>query len=167
MIIKNLKLGELKTNCYIVINDERCLIVDPASDAEIIKDACKNYKVEGILVTHHHWDHILALQELEKFYNLEHNTHNTNSFNYEVIETPGHTSDSITFYFKEDKVMFTGDFLFFNMIGRCDLDSSSITDMKASLKKIKKYPDDITILPGHGIGTKLGEEKQLFNSYFK
>lgn len=166
MDIKNLKLGELKTNCYIVIKNNKCLIIDPASDADLIIDACKNYQVEGILVTHHHWDHTLALKELENFYNLEHNTHTTNSFKYEVIKTPGHTGDSITFYFKDDKIMFTGDFLFYHTIGRCDLETSSILDMQNSLDKINGYPDDIIILPGHGIASVLGEEKKLFDKYF-
>lgn len=167
MDIKNLKLGELKTNCYVVIKNNKCLIIDPASDADLIIDACKNYQVEGILVTHHHWDHTLALKELENFYNLEHNTHTTNSFKYEVIKTPGHTGDSITFYFKDDKIMFTGDFLFYHTIGRCDLETSSILDMQKSLDKINNYPDDIIILPGHGIASVLGEEKKLLTNIFK
>ena len=83
------------------------------------------------------------------------------SFSYEIIKTPGHASDSLTFYFKDEKVMFTGDFLFFHTIGRCDLETSSIEDMKKSLEEIKKYPDDIKIYPGHGRGSVLGEEKVL------
>jgi len=167
MEIKSLVLGELHTNCYIVIKNNKCIIIDPASDANLIKETCIGYKVEEILVTHHHFDHTLALKELENFYNLEHNTHNSNSFNYEVIKTPGHTRDSITFYFKDDKVMFTGDFLFYHTIGRCDVATSSISDMKKSLAKISEYPNDITILPGHGIASILGEEKKLFDNYFK
>ncbi|MCM1053665.1 MAG: MBL fold metallo-hydrolase [Ruminococcus sp.] len=165
MEIKNLILGELRTNCYIVIKNNKCLIIDPASDAEIIKKACSNYQVEGILVTHHHFDHILALEELENFYHIKHNTHN-NSFNYEIIATPGHASDSISFYFKEEKVMFTGDFLFYRTIGRCDLETSSIPDMMNSLAKIKAFDNDIKIYPGHGKPTVLDEEKPFFDSYF-
>ena len=47
--------------------------------------------------------------------------------------------DSITFYFKEDKVMFVGDFIFKDSIGRCDLSGGSINDMKKSIDIIKKY----------------------------
>lgn len=148
MQVITLVLGELKTNCYIVLKDNDCLIIDPASNAEIIKDTCKNYNVKGILVTHHHFDHILALEELENYYHLKHNTHD-NNFNYEIIKTPGHTSDCLTFYFKNEKIMFTGDFLFYRTIGRCDLETSSIYDMQKSLEKIKEYEDDIIIYPGH------------------
>ncbi|MBE6154564.1 MAG: MBL fold metallo-hydrolase [Firmicutes bacterium] len=165
MEIKKLVLGELRTNCYIVIKNDKCLIIDPADDAETIKDICKDYKVKGILVTHHHFDHIGALEQLEEYYNIKHNNHN-NSFNYEVINTPGHTSDCITFYFKEEGVMFTGDFIFYHTCGRCDLKTSSVSEMLNSLEMVKSYDDNITIYPGHGKETTLGEEKQYFYRYF-
>ena len=89
-----------------------------------------------------------------------------NDFDYEIIKTPGHSSDSITFYFKKEKIMFVGDFIFENGIGRTDLESGSIIDMKNSLAKISKYDDDIILYPGHGNKTILGKEKIRFNSYF-
>ena len=116
--IEHLVLGRLRTNCYIVKKDNKCIIIDPADEANVIKEACKDYEVEEILVTHHHFDHILALEELEKTYQVKHNTFLRKTFKYEVIKTPGHASDSLTFYFKEEKIMFTGDFLFYHTIGR-------------------------------------------------
>ena len=98
--IENLVLGRLRTNCYIIKKDNKCLIIDPGDEAEIIKEACKDYEVEEILVTHHHFDHILALEELESFYHIKHNSFLRKTFKYEIIETPGHASDSLTFYFK-------------------------------------------------------------------
>ena len=165
--IENLVVGCLKTNCYIVKKDKKCLIIDPGDESEKIKEVCKGYEVEEILITHHHWDHILAFEELENYYQLKHNTFLKKTFSYEVIKTPGHASDSITLYFKEEKVMFTGDFLFYHTIGRCDLETSSIEDMKKSLAKIKIYDDDIIIYPGHGKKSILGEEKIFFDHYFK
>lgn len=166
MEIKTLVLGDLRTNCYILTKDNYALIIDPASDAEVIKKVCTNYNVEGILVTHHHFDHVLALPELEKYYNLKHNNFKEKHFNYEVIETPGHASDSLSFYFPEKKVLFSGDFLFYHTIGRCDLETSNVSDMIKSLNKIKKYPDDLIVYPGHGKSTILGEEKSRFSNYF-
>ena len=166
MNIENLKLGRLHTNCYILKKGKYCIIIDPADEADKIKEACEGYEVEEILVTHHHWDHILALEELEKFYHVKHNTFLRKHFSYEVIGTPGHASDSLSFYFKEEEVMFTGDFLFYHTIGRCDLETSSIPDMINSLEKIKQYPDHIKIYPGHGQSSILGEEKKYFDTYF-
>ncbi len=165
MKIKNLVLGPLNTNCYIVTKDNKCLIIDPAYDASKIISECENYQVEGILVTHHHFDHVGALDALEHKYNLKHNTFK-DSFNYEVIKTPGHASDSLTFYFKEENTMFTGDFIFYHTCGRCDLETSSISAMKESLEMIKSYPDNTLIYPGHGKSTILGAEKPLFDHYF-
>ena len=80
--------------------------------------------------------------------------------------TPGHTSDSKCFYFKCEKVLFSGDFLFYHTIGRTDLPSGSDIDMIKSLEKISKYPDDLIVYPGHGPKTKLGVEKNNFKYYY-
>ena len=74
--------------------------------------------------------------------------------------------DSITFYFRNDKIMFTGDFLFKETIGRFDLVGSDYNKMLDSIFKIKKYDDDIVIYPGHGNSSILGYEKKN-NPYFK
>lgn len=166
MNIENLILGRLNTNCYILKKDNKCIIIDPGDNADIIKKKCTGYMVEEILVTHHHWDHILALEELENFYHIKHNTFLRKTFKYEIIKTPGHASDSLTFYFPHEQIMFTGDFLFYHTIGRCDLETSSIIEMQKSLSEISNYSDNILIYPGHGKSTVLGEEKKLFSNYF-
>ena len=66
-------------------------------------------------------------------------------FSFQVIYTPGHSKDSISFYFKEEKLMFVGDFVFKESIGRCDLPGGSEEEMQESLSKIKGYPVDVTL----------------------
>ena len=61
--------------------------------------------------------------------------------------------------------MFTGDFIFYSSIGRTDLGGNN-KDMLYSLDLMKKYADDITIYPGHGPATTLGQEKKNFKMYF-
>ena len=61
--------------------------------------------------------------------------------------------------------MFCGDFIFQGSIGRCDLEGGSIEEMKRSITNIKTFPEDITLFPGHGPSTILGEEKKS-NFYF-
>lgn len=69
-IVKNIKVGELKTNCYFVINDETkdALIIDPGDDYLILKkfieDNCLN--VKAVLLTHGHFDHIGACKQLKE-----------------------------------------------------------------------------------------------------
>lgn len=170
MIVKRLVLGPLSTNCYLIIKDNNCLIVDPANDVEIIKKELKNLNLVGILVTHYHFDHIGALEELKQYYNApvyDYDTNNINveNFDFEILHNPGHTSDSVTFYFKDEKIMFVGDFIFKETIGRTDLETGNMLEMQESLNMIKEYNDDIILYPGHGESTTLGYEK-VNNIYF-
>ena len=138
MEIDILIIGELNTNCYILKKDRDIIIIDPAANSEVIINKCINYNVVGILVTHHHFDHIGALKEIEKNYDLIHNSFTIPNFNFTVLKTPGHTMDSISFYFPEEKILFSGDFIFKGTIGRCDFPESNIKDMQDSLNKILK-----------------------------
>ena len=165
MNIKTIVVGPLKTNCYILNIDDECLIIDPGDEFSKIKEAVKDYKVVGCLVTHFHQDHIEALEEVLSTYDVEINKVNSNKFVFETIETPGHTFDSKTFYFKKINTMFTGDFIFKSSIGRTDLGGND-KDMIESLEMIKNYPDNTIIYPGHGPKTILGEEKKHFSLYF-
>lgn len=171
MIVRKLILGPLSTNCYLIIRDNNCLIVDPAYDFDTIKKEIKDLNLIGILVTHYHFDHIGALNSLKQNYNVpiyDYNTKefNVENFNFEIIHNPGHTSDSVTFYFKEENVMFVGDFIFKETIGRTDLETGNMIEMQKSINMIKKYDDNIVIYPGHGESTTLEYEK-LNNVYFK
>ena len=107
--IEKIVVGDLRCNCYIVKKNHKCLIIDPGDNALEIKNACQDYQCEEILVTHHHFDHVGALKELEAFYHVRHNEFLRKTFSYEVIKTPGHASDSLTFYFHDEKIMFTGN----------------------------------------------------------
>ena len=174
MNIEKIEVGELQTNCYLLEKEGNCLIIDPGDDYHKIKELIKDKNLIGILITHHHYDHIGSVNKLTEEYKIPIYDNNTlkeginhiSNFTFEVIKTYGHTMDSISFYFKEDKIMFTGDFLFYDTIGRCDFKESDINQMMSSIKKIKQFKDDITIYPGHGKKTNLGREKQ-HNIYFK
>lgn len=163
MEIKSVKVGPLETNCYIVSIKDECIIIDPGDEFEkIINNIDK--KVVGCLITHSHFDHVGALKKILDYYKITLGKINSDKFIYETINTPGHTTDSVTYYFKAEKVMFTGDFIFYRSIGRTDLGGND-NDMINSLDKIKKFPDDIKLFPGHGTTTILGEEKRYFSYY--
>ena len=83
---------------------------------------------------------------------------NIDDFNCEIIYTPGHKEDSISIYFKEQNIMFTGDFIFKSAIGRTDLPGGDYNEMLKSLTKLKKYDKNIKIYPGHGDITYLRNE---------
>jgi len=68
MVIKKLVLGILQTNCYFVINNGDCVVIDPASDADKILNFAKNHdiNIKAVLLTHGHFDHVGACKELQK-----------------------------------------------------------------------------------------------------
>ena len=58
MEIKKVCVGSLEENCYIVTRNNQTIIIDPGYEAENIINACTNKNVVGVLITHHHFDHI-------------------------------------------------------------------------------------------------------------
>ena len=186
MNINKIVLGVIEENCYFIEKNGDLLIVDPGDEFNKINKIIKNnnYNLLGVLITHAHFDHVGALNELinkyhvpvyynninneinyDKLINIEEKEYNIKDFKFKVIFTPGHRNDSSTFYFYEENAMFVGDFIFKNSIGRTDLEYSDSKEMKKSIEMIKKYDDNINIYPGHGEDTTLGYEKQN-NFYF-
>ena len=80
---------------------------------------------------------------------------------YEIIETPGHTPGGVCFYFKEEKLLFSGDTLFQGTYGRTDFPGGSAPTLFNSIRtKLFTLPDDVKVWPGHNESTTIGEEKQ-------
>lgn len=98
---------------------------------------------------------------------LSEGIHAVGEFEFEVIYTPGHTKDSMSILFPKENVIFTGDFLFPRTVGRCDLPTSSISDLEESLKKIIPYiNDELIIYCGHDQATN-GKRICQENQYIK
>ncbi len=166
--IKRLIVGELETNCYLIFNAQtkEALIIDPGSEFDTILKAVQDYQVKEILLTHSHFDHTGALFQLENFYHLKHNE-GKSSFDYEIIPTPGHTKDSLSFYFPLLNAVFVGDFIFEGTIGRIDLGGNKI-EMKNSIRLfLDRFQEDIQIYPGHGERTTLKNEKESLTKLLK
>lgn len=72
-MIKRLVVGPLQENCYIVGNGKSCVIIDPGDEVDHIINEVENehLEVKGILVTHGHFDHIGAVNELKSYYHAE------------------------------------------------------------------------------------------------
>ena len=172
MKIDIVKVGDLECNCYLLDINNKVLIIDPGDEIDKIINKIDDRDVIGIIITHYHFDHIGALDELVNKYNVSvYDRYNLIDgkniildFKFEVIYTPGHKEDAITLYFKKDKIMFTGDFIFRDSVGRCDLPGGNVDEMVKSIKRIVKYDRDILIYPGHGDSTLLGYE--IDNNYY-
>ncbi|BCU69152.1 MBL fold metallo-hydrolase [Stygiolobus caldivivus] len=185
--VKKFEVGELNTNCYLVIEGNSGILIDAGENpGEIIGYIqSRDIKLRAILATHGHFDHILGIPEIKKYFdgvisylhrndkNLVRNDRRTHSIvidryidregelnfgqiKVKVIETPGHTLGSVTYLI--DSYLFTGDTLFNESIGRYDLGGDKEL-LRKSLEKLKQMNDLLTVYPGHGFFTTLGYEK--------
>ena len=143
-------------------------IIDPSEFAPCDKIISKKYKkLDYILNTHHHYDHVGGNKELKKKYNskilgfksdeeripnidklLEDNEEfNIGNIKFTTLFIPGHTTGHIAFYSKTEKVIFTGDTLFSMGCGR--VFEGTYNQMFNSLNRIKDLPEDTKIYCGH------------------
>ena len=85
----------------------------------------------------------------------------------EVIHAPGHSPGSICFYSAKQHFVIGGDVLFQNSIGRTDLPYGSHEDLIKNIReKLFTLPEDVTVYPGHGAPTTIGDEIKE-NPYLK
>lgn len=90
---------------------------------------------------------------------------NIAGMNIRVIHTPGHTAGGLCYYISEAGLLFSGDTLFAESVGRTDFPTGSMSLLIRSIKeKLLKLPDETKVFPGHGESTSVGYEKK-YNPY--
>ena len=78
---------------------------------------------------------------------------------FKVIHTPGHTKGGCCYYLEDEGVLFAGDTIFMESIGRTDLPTGNMKEILSSVReKILSLPGDTKILPGHGPATDVAYE---------
>lgn len=195
-------VGPIQTNCYFLYREDtgECLIIDPGYEADKIEAYIqkKQLKVTGILLTHGHFDHITAADEVRRKYQVkiyasaaEEKLMADPQMNVSVmmgdsvsikadvllqdgqelellgetmrcILTPGHTSGGMSFYFPGACMLFSGDTLFQESVGRTDFPTGSSRELIRSIReKLFQLPDAVRVFPGHGLMTTIKDEKML------
>lgn len=177
LLIKQFEIGPMQNFVYFIgdQNTKQALLVDPAWDIKsLLEEASKaGIAIKGILVTHGHFDHTNGVEELLKNYDIpvyineaemdffkfswgKENIKKVSSGdklkigNVEVqfIHTPGHTPGSQCFLIQNNLV--SGDTLFIDACGRCDLPGGNVEEMFDTIyNKLMKMPDNTLIFPGH------------------
>jgi hydroxyacylglutathione hydrolase len=172
MEVVKLKVGSLRTNCYLLISRGEAIIIDPGGDEDLILDKLNKYhaKLLNIVNTHYHFDHtagnallktktgvpILIHQAEKEFIDFRPDiflqADDKIKFGDEelrVIHTPGHSAGSICLI--GDKIIFTGDTLFKGTHGITFVAGGSEEEMQKSLAKLKKIiKPGMHVYPGHG-----------------
>ena len=143
-------------------------IVDPSEFIPCDTIISKNYKkLDFILNTHHHYDHVGGNEELKKKYNSkvlgfendknripqidtvlkDNQEFKIGTLNFTTIFIPGHTRGHVAFYFKKERVVFSGDTLFSLGCGR--VFEGTYKQMFQSLNKLKNLPGETKVYCGH------------------
>jgi len=155
---------------YLIKDKETNLVgvVDPSEFKPVDMEISRTYKkLDFILNTHHHFDHIGGNTDLKKKYNSkiiastydekripdidikkkDGDFFSIGKTNFKVVHIPGHTLGHICFFSKQSKVLFVGDTLFSLGCGR--IFEGTFEQMFSSLEKIKKLPLKTKIYCGH------------------
>ena len=170
-------------------------IIDPGATVPEIKELVKkdNLDVRAIFLTHGHYDHVGGVAALRKKYKdipvylhpedagkdtelmptraldpvtlwRDGDVVMVGELQVEVLHTPGHSAGSVTLRCQD--VLFTGDTLFTQSVGRTDFPGGSQEALMASLKRLGELEGDYQVLPGHDTFTSLDQERQG-NPYLK
>ena len=161
----------LSDNYIYILTDKESGVtacVDPCVSELVLKTLeLNNLKLDFILNTHHHRDHVGGNLELKKKTNCKilganidrkripeiditiknEETFKLGSSIFKVHETPGHTIGHIIYHFFEDKILFSGDTLFSFGCGR--IFEGTQEQMLESLKLIKSFPNETLVYCGH------------------
>jgi glyoxylase-like metal-dependent hydrolase (beta-lactamase superfamily II) len=80
-------------------------------------------------------------------------------FVFDIYHTPGHCPGSICLVMPEEELVYTGDLVFMDSIGRSDLPGGDEKVLMESLRWFLTLPDDYRVLPGHGAATTVERER--------
>ncbi len=188
MKIVRLVGGSYEENGYIIYDEKEGIIIDPGYNPKDFLNKIKELKLEikGIYLTHHHYDHIGAVDEIVKelgctvyIHRLDGDMYKGNATylesedrfyvgenQFKVIHTPGHTKGSVCFMCRNQKQAFTGDTIFNVDLGRTDLQDGNEKEMENSIVNIiSLWSNEIFIHPGHGDGCTMKKVRKINQEY--
>jgi len=202
VIIKTIPVGMTQANCYILGCEETKMgaVIDPGDEGERILEAVEGsgLKITHVLLTHAHFDHMGAGDEVVKATGAPLALHPEDlpllnagggaiffglpsvpvpdvsiqltadqeivvgELTLRVLHTPGHTPGHVTFYEPNQGIIFDGDVLFAQSIGRSDLPGGSHETLMRSIEEsLMTLPDETVVYSGHGPETTIGRERVM------
>ncbi len=181
--VKKFSVGPYDNNVYILSADGDALIVDCANDAERILAEVEGLRVQAVVQTHGHLDHVQALKRITEVLDVPVYAHGGDARSMpvrtedlgegdllevggvavRVMHTPGHTPGSLCF--AAEPFLFSGDTLFPAGPGNTDGDPKRFAQITTSLGRLFALPDTTRVLPGHGLDTTIGRERPYVQTW--
>jgi len=186
LVVDQIPLGAFGANSYLITcpANQESVLIDAPGEPEVLKKFLDKTKPVSLVLTHGHFDHLGAVNQIREFSQVPTGIHPEDrgfldftpdfelyhgqvipagKLKLEVLHTPGHTPGSICL--KVDNCLISGDTIFPGGPGK----TSSPEDFKKILNSIRKtisnMPDNTLILPGHGHHTDLKTEREKFNRF--
>lgn len=198
MEIVKFVLGDIRSNCYVVYEKNHAFVIDPGFENDVVIPFIKekNLILDGIYITHGHFDHVGGVKQLKDAFGVQvyapkedlvfMNDGPYNRIGYPIpVDQWVIDGDEVNFLNQIWKVyitpghspgssilygnhtLFSGDTLFYQSIGRTDIPFADSKTIYHSVKRIYSlFEDDVIIYPGHGRSSTIGHEK-LHNPFVR
>ena len=181
------QVGPYDMNTYVIIDEDTNIsaIIDPGGDPEKILNMAAGTKVDKILLTHGHSDHVMALEEIKDATGAPVHLHPADAQKFkvkydipledgavleigdlkiQVIHIPGHTPGQCCFKLDVGRII-VGDTVFVGGPGRTGSPEDFTTTMDNMQHMVFSWPDTTQFYPGHGPSGTIGEEKPAFLAF--
>ncbi len=183
--LEHISVSEMDNDCYLLCSGEHGLLIDAAADAPALLEMAKQagVKIEAVLTTHRHWDHVRALAEVVQATGAKHyasfldspalpipvdvelrhgDTLEFDGHSFPISILRGHTPGGVALAAEIDGTinLFVGDSLFPGGVGKTDSEGDFGRLFKDVSERIfDAYPDSAIVRPGHGKSTTLGAQR--------
>lgn len=179
--VDKLVVGPFENNVFVVRSKHTgdAVLLDAANEHELLLQVSRATGVRRVLTTHGHFDHIQAVTAVRDagidvgiatedasmlpsydFTIPDDEVIAVGDLRLRTIHTPGHTPGSTCFLLEGKPLLFSGDTLFPGGPGNTGFENASFDQIIRSIDgRLFALPDDLIVLPGHGLDTTIGTER--------
>lgn len=186
--LDRLAVGSFQSNCYLITHQDQTILVDAGADPEKILEWIGSRRVNLIVITHGHHDHVGALEEVRAALSVPVAMHNADAQAFEleadraledgdrialgqkeleVIHIPGHSPGSIALRPVSEQASWAvvGDAIFPGGPGMTRSAEALAQSLESLAATVFTWPDEVEIFPGHGDSTTIGAERADFEAF--